>query len=133
MKVKALQTFFKARLHILWVNTPLNFASDTHTRERLESFAKRFMFKDCTINVFNYTEGEAGILEFARLIKADLIAMGTHARSGIAHLLNGSLVEDLVNHYEGQVWTYSLKNEAVESRVDKIGSKERLIWQHSIG
>lgn len=123
-KVKALQAFFNARLHILWVNTPLNFTSDTRTRERLESFAKRFMFKDYTINVFNYTEEERGILEFASLIKADLIAMGTHSRTGIAHLLNGSLAEDLVNHYEGQVWTYSLKNEPVEFPVDKIVSDE---------
>lgn len=123
MNVKALQTFFKARLHILWINTPLNFTSDTRTRERLESFAKRFMFKDYTINVFNYTEEERGILEFSSSIKADLIAMGTHARRGIAHLMNGSLVEDLVNHYEGQVWTYSLKNEPVGSPVDKIVSK----------
>ena len=82
------------------------------------------MFKDYTINVFNYTEEERGILEFASLIKADLIAMGTHSRTGIAHLLNGSLAEDLVNHYEGQVWTYSLKNEPVEFPVDKIVSDE---------
>ena len=124
MKVKALQTFFNARLHILWVNTPLNFTSDTRTRERLESFAKRFMFKDYTINVFNYTDEERGILEFASSIKADLIAVGTHARRGVAHLVNGSLAEDLVNHYEGQVWTYSLKNEPVSSSVDRMVSKQ---------
>lgn len=119
MKVKALQTFFKARLHILWVNTPLNFTSDTRTRERLESFVRRYMFKDYTINVFNYTEEELGILQFASSIKADLIAMGTHARRGIAHLVNGSLAEDVVNHYEGQVWTYSIRNEPMVTPVQK--------------
>ncbi|HEY9486945.1 MAG TPA: universal stress protein [Chryseosolibacter sp.] len=118
MKVKALQTFFKARLHILWVNTPLNFTSDTRTKERLEAFAKRFMFKDYTINVFNHTEEERGIREFTSSIKGDLIAMGTHARSGIAHLVDGSLAEDVVNHYEGRVWTYSLKNKPVGTSVE---------------
>lgn len=115
MKVKALQNFFKARLHIVWVNTPLNFTSDSQTRERLEAFAKRFMLKDYTINVFNHTDEERGILEFANSIKGDLIAMGTHGRKGISHLVNGSLAEDIVNHNKGLVWTYSLKTEQVEA------------------
>jgi hypothetical protein len=41
--------------------------------------------------------------------------MGTHARKGISHLVNGSLAEDVVNHYKGIVWTYSLKNEPVKA------------------
>jgi nucleotide-binding universal stress UspA family protein len=115
MKVKALQTFFKAHLHLVWINTPLNFTSDTVTNERLEAFAKRFMLKDYTISVFNHTDEERGILEFTRSIKGDLIAMGTHGRRGISHLINGSLAEDVVNHNRGLVWTYSLKNEPVEA------------------
>jgi nucleotide-binding universal stress UspA family protein len=113
MKVKSLQTFFGARLHIVWINTPSNFTSDHITIERLEAFAKRFMLKDYTINIFNHTDEETGIIGFAKSIKGDLIAMGTHGRKGISHLLNGSLAEDVVNHYRGLVWTYSLKNEPV--------------------
>ena len=115
MKVKALQAFFKARLHIVWINTPLNFTSDRVTRERLEAFAKRFMLKDYTINIFNQTDEEKGIVEFANSIKGDLIAMGTHGRKGFARVFNVSLAEDVVNHYKGLVWTYSLKNEPVEA------------------
>jgi nucleotide-binding universal stress UspA family protein len=115
MKVKALQDFFKAHLHLVWINTPLNFTSDTQTNARLEAFAKRFMLKDYTISVFNHTDEEKGILEFTRTVKGDLIAMGTHSRKGISHLLNGSLAEDVVNHNGGFVWTYSLKNEIVEA------------------
>lgn len=113
MKVKGLQDFFKARIHIIWVNTPLNFTSDSHTRERLEAFAKRYMFKNYTINVFNHRDEEKGILEFSNTIKGSLIAMGTHGRKGIAHLLTGSLAEDVVNHNKGLVWTYSLRKESV--------------------
>lgn len=115
MKIKSLQAFFKAKLHIVWVNTPLNFTSDLVTKRRLEAFAKRFMLKDYTVNIFNHTDEENGILEFSRFMKADLIAMGTHGRKGASHLLNGSLAEDVVNHYKGPVWTYSLKNEAVDA------------------
>jgi nucleotide-binding universal stress UspA family protein len=115
MKVKALQNFFKAHLHIVWVNTPVNFTSDNITKERLQQFAKRFMLKDFTVSVFNSTEEEKGILQFANIVKGDLIAMGTHGRKGIAHLVNGSLAEDVVNHNKGLVWTYALQNESVEA------------------
>ena len=115
MKVKAMQDFFKAQLHLVWINTPLNFTKDTVTIQRLEQFAKRFMLKNFTISVFNHTDEEKGILEYTRSIKGDLIAMGTHGRKGISHLVNGSLAEDIVNHNRGLVWTYSLKNEPVEA------------------
>ncbi len=110
MKVKALQSFFKAQLHLVWINTPLNFTSDTLTHERLEAFAKRFMLKDYTISVFNHTDEEEGIREFTTAVKGDLIAMGTHGRKGISHLINGSLTEDVVNHNNSFIWTYSMKN-----------------------
>lgn len=115
MKVKALQAFFKAHLHIVWINTPLNFTSDTETLKRLQSFADRFMLKDYSLHVFNHRDEEVGILEFSSKIKGDIIAMATHGRKGISHLLNGSLAEDVANHTKGLVWTYSLKNEPVEA------------------
>jgi nucleotide-binding universal stress UspA family protein len=115
MKVKALQNFFKAHLHLVWINTPLNFSSDTHTNERLAMFAKRFMLKDYTISIFNHTDEELGILDFAKSVKGDLIAMGTHGRKGISHVVNGSLAEDVVNHNKGLVWTYTIQNQTVEA------------------
>jgi nucleotide-binding universal stress UspA family protein len=115
MKVKQLQDFFKARLHILWINTPVNFVPDSTTYERLEAFAKRFMLNNCTINIYNDINAEDGIIRFATKIKGDLIAMGTRGRKGISHLLGGSIAEDVVNHTKGLIWTYSLKNEAVEA------------------
>jgi nucleotide-binding universal stress UspA family protein len=109
MKVKALQNFFKAHLYIVWINTPLNFTSDRITIERLNKFAKRFMFKDYSIQVFNCEEEERGILQFTQQIDGNLIAMGTHSRKGVAHVLSGSLAEDVVNHAQKPVWTYSIK------------------------
>ncbi len=109
MKVKALQAFFKAKIHILYVNTPTNFTSDTVTLERLKQFAKRFMFKNYTINIYNYPYEEDGIIHFTKSIKGNLIAMGTHGRKGISHMINGSLAEDVVNHTDCPIWTYTLK------------------------
>jgi nucleotide-binding universal stress UspA family protein len=115
MKVKALQHFFKAHLHIVWINTPLNFTNDTETIDRLTRFAKRYMLKNYTIHVFNHSNEESGILEYSKYIKADLIAMATHGRKGLSHFFNGSLAEDVANHATCPIWTYTLKNEPVEA------------------
>jgi nucleotide-binding universal stress UspA family protein len=109
MKVKELQNFFKANLHIVWINTPTNFTRDSITIKRLNAFGKRFMFKDYTVNVYNDPYEEAGVISFTKDVEADMIVMGTHGRKGVAHLLSGSVAEDVVNHTECPIWTYSLK------------------------
>lgn len=111
LKVKELQNFFKADLHIVYVNTPSNFRSDGQTRPLLKAFAKRFMLKDFSIHVYNDVDYEPGIINFAHDIKADLIVMATHGRRGISHLLLGSIAEDVVNHIDCPIWTLAGKVE----------------------
>lgn len=114
-KIKALQHFFKAHLHIVWINTPVNFTTDTETRQRLEKFVKRYQFKDYSVNIYNHVNPEDGIIEFSKLIDAGLIAMGTHGRTGIAHMIHGSLTESLVNHTDKLVWSYVMKPELAKT------------------
>lgn len=113
MKVKALQHFFDAHLHIVWINTPLNFTSDSVTRKRLEQFAKRYQFKNYTISTYSHVDPEGGIIEFAKSVDGTLIAMGTHSRKGFSHMMHGSLTESLVNHTNMLVWSYTMKGESV--------------------
>ena len=113
-KVKALQTFFKAHLHLVWINTPANFTPDTLTLKRLNTFAKQFVLRDFTINIFNHLSEEVGIIQFANTIKADLIAMGTHGRKGLSHMLLGSMTEDVTNHGKSLIWTCVIKNDKNE-------------------
>jgi nucleotide-binding universal stress UspA family protein len=115
MKVKELQEFFQAKVHLLWVNTPINFTADDVTIARLQAFAKRFMLKNFTINIFNYPNEEDGIAKFAASCKADMIAMGTSGKTGFAHVLNGSIAEDVVNHSQNLVWTFTPKYSEVEA------------------
>lgn len=108
-QVKALQAFFKATLHILYVNTPLHFTADDITFARLQHFAEHFQLDNFTLNVFNHTDEEEGIRQFTEKVKGELIAIGTHGRKGIAHLVNGSIAEDIVNHSDKLIWTYPIK------------------------
>jgi len=110
MKVKELQAFFKATLHIVYFNTPGNFQRDSETKEKLQSFAKRYMLKNYTTNVYNDLSEEEGLANFAHEVGADIIAMATHGRRGLNHLITGSIAEDVVNHLDCSIWTYKTKN-----------------------
>jgi nucleotide-binding universal stress UspA family protein len=108
-QVKRLQDFFKAQLHLVFINTPAVFRRDAKTMAELKDFAKRFMLKNFTINVYNDLNEEDGLKNFAELKKAGMIAMATHGRKGLAHLTVGSITEDAVNHINCPIWTYKLK------------------------
>ncbi len=108
-QVKALQFFFKAKLHLVYINTPSNFRRDLDTKQLLNGFATRYLFKDFTINIYNDMDQESGLINFAQEMKADMVAMGTHGRMGLAHLMSGSLAEDVVNHIACPIWTFKKK------------------------
>lgn len=107
-EVKALQKFYDATLHIVFINTPAHFVRDTITIRKLNDFVERFSLKNCTTNIFNDPYEESGVNSFTKMIGADMVAMGTHGRKGIAHILSGSLTEDVVNRVDYPVWTYMI-------------------------
>lgn len=109
-KVKALQEFFRATLHLVYINTPVNFLDDSVTHERLARFAQQHGLSNYTLNVYNHADLEEGINQFVRETDAELIAMGTHGRTGLAHIVNGSLAEAVANHTDRIIWTYTLKH-----------------------
>jgi len=108
-RLKQLQQMLKATLHIVWVNTPANFTPDNITQVKLKDFAMRYMLTNYTLNIYNDIEEKTGVINFARHKEADMIAMGTHGRKGISHLLVGSIAEDVVNHVEIPIWTTHLE------------------------
>jgi nucleotide-binding universal stress UspA family protein len=108
-KVKDLQNFLGARLHILLINTPSAFMRDAEGKERLEEFAKHYQLNDYELHFRSYRKEEEGIIEFAQSNDIDLLVMATHARKGLAHLFNGSVTEGVVNHLKSSVWTFAIK------------------------
>lgn len=99
---------FKAKIHLLMVNTPTSFITTSDANRRMQGFVKGIAFKDYTMNIYNDESIESGILNFANEIKADLIGISTHGRQGLSHFINGSLSEDLVNHAKKPVLTFKI-------------------------
>ena len=89
---------FDPKVHLLKVNTPSAFQRSSDTYKAIDEFLQRHELHKFSTTVYNDLSVEEGILDFARGIDADMIAMATHGRKGFFHVVNGSLTEDIVNH-----------------------------------
>ena len=108
-RIKALQKWFDADLYLVIINTPGSFETTRESASRIKLFANRYEIEHAVAEIYNSNSEEEGIVEFAEDIDADLIAMATHGRTGLAHLLTGSIAEDVVNHAKRPVWTFKVK------------------------
>ncbi|MBX2963850.1 MAG: universal stress protein [Cyclobacteriaceae bacterium] len=108
--VKRAQEMYDSTIHLVRINTPGNFQRDAVVKKYMTDFAKKLQLKNYTINVFNDITEEEGIIYFAESINADMITMATHGRTGFAHVLAGSIAEDVVNHSKRPVLTFVVKH-----------------------
>lgn len=108
--VRRTQQIYNSTIHLVRINTPGNFQRDAVVKKSMQDFAKKLQLKDYTLNVFNDLSEEEGIIYFADSIDADLVAMATHGRTGFAHVLAGSIAEDVVSHSKRPVLTFVTKH-----------------------
>lgn len=99
---------FGAKVHLVMVNTPNNFKTSAQSEAIMARFTAGMDTENLSIHIYNDTNVEKGILNFSSSINADLIGMCTHGRKGLAHFLNGSISEDLVNHATRPVVTFRI-------------------------
>lgn len=104
----ALNKVVGANLHLLMVNTPNSFKATHVAEETLETFLEDITDKEFDLSIYNDINVEKGILNYCQKIDADLIAIATHGRTGLAHFFNGSISEDLVNHSPISVLTFKI-------------------------
>lgn len=95
-----------AKLHLLYVNTPVDFRTSHQTMKIMKNFIKGMGVENYSLNIYNDVSVEKGVLNFTKHINAQLIGMGTHGRKGISHFFNGSISEDMVNHAQMPVITF---------------------------
>ncbi len=94
-KFLAFSKNFKAKLHLLKVNTVEDFECTQASKDKIKNFLNDFDAPKVTINIHNDTSVVNGILNFSNNVNADLIALSTHGRSGLSHLFNSSVSKDL--------------------------------------
>ncbi|HET8839786.1 MAG TPA: universal stress protein [Flavobacteriaceae bacterium] len=97
-----------AKIHLVYINTANKFKTSMYLENIMSEFVEGLEFQNYTLNVHNDDSIEKGIVNFAERKNANLIGISTHGRKGLAHLLNGSLSEDLVNHVNMPVITFKI-------------------------
>ena len=107
--VKRAQQLYDSTVHLVRINTPGDFQRDHIVKDEMQKFAKNIGLKNHTINVYNDVNVEEGVIRFADSIDADMIAMATHGRTGFAHVIAGSVAEDVVGHAKRPVLTFVVK------------------------
>jgi len=97
-KIRFFADLYNARIELLKIITPKDFESTLQSQKLIKNFIEKFKLKNFSINIYNADNIEKGIIDFSDNINADIIAIETHGRTGFAHLINGSLTEDIVKH-----------------------------------
>ncbi len=99
-------------MHLVYVNSPDgNFKSSTEIDKCISRFLKQAegdLKSMSNVNIVSDYSIEKGILNFANVIGADIIAVATHGRKGLAHFFEGSISEDLANHSTLPVMTFKI-------------------------
>lgn len=94
-KILAFCKLFDAELIVGVINTRDNYATTKYATENYESLLATFPYEKSRLIIRNDDSVQEGITELVDAEKIDLITMLTHGRTGIAHLIYGSIAEDL--------------------------------------
>lgn len=103
-KIKAMQEMFRARLHLLRINTDEE-QEESEVLASLESYASHYQLSNYTMSVRNTDDIRQGILQFAREMNSDMILMATHGNRDPKDMYKQSITADVVNHANLLVWT----------------------------
>ncbi len=107
-KLVAFAKVFKAHLNLVMINTPNSFKSNIVAEKRMADFMQDYDLTDYSLHIYNDTNVEKGILNFANKVNADIIGVCTHGRTTFAHFFVGSISEDLMNHAPKPVLTFKI-------------------------
>lgn len=78
----------------------LKFLTDANNPNPLSALNKVVQYNDYSV--------EAGIFAYSQVANADIIALPTQGRQGLAHFFSGSIGEDVVNHSDLPVMTFKV-------------------------
>jgi nucleotide-binding universal stress UspA family protein len=112
-KARKLFDTLGAQMQLLYVHLPAEqFRSTTEVQERIERFFAEAGWDDHelmeSIDFYSDYTVEDGLFSYSNKVGADVIAIPTHGRRGLAHFFSGSIGEDIVNHSDIPVITFKI-------------------------
>jgi nucleotide-binding universal stress UspA family protein len=109
--LKAFQKLVGGHIYVVWVNTPNGFKREMLIHTSLKAFAKKYALENYSLHVFSDLNPEQGLIEFAEMMKADMLATGTHQRRGLDRLVAGSITERVISKSKWPIWTCKIEGD----------------------
>ncbi len=112
-RAKAIFDMFGIDMQLLYINLAGDFRSTREIEKRILKFLTQANDPNPlkTLNSvvqYNDYSVEAGIFAYSQVANADIIALPTQGRQGLAHFFSGSIGEDIVNHSDLPVMTFRI-------------------------
>ena len=131
--IKSFADVFEAKCHLLKIIADSNFKARNLAKKEGEHFLKENGFGKYPITILSDFKSKAsGISRFAEVNKADVIALGTHGRHGLAHFLKGSIAEDVVNYSFLPVLTVNFHKKMLNPAVKVPTLKKKVRYESDI-
>ncbi|SMD32112.1 Nucleotide-binding universal stress protein, UspA family [Reichenbachiella faecimaris] len=106
--LKELQSYYGAKIHMIKVfNSEWTTAGEV--QERMKAFISKVKLENCTTVAKNSSDLAEAILDYASSIDAGMIAIGTHDRHGLLHLLASHVSKNVLNHAHRPIWTKAIR------------------------
>jgi nucleotide-binding universal stress UspA family protein len=93
--VKFAQTM-RAKLTLMYINTPLYFISERESQERFRSFIEKYQLSGTETKLYCDLHEDEGIVHCAHDLSANLIVLVTNKRKGLSRILSGSVSEEVI-------------------------------------
>jgi nucleotide-binding universal stress UspA family protein len=127
--LNAITALLNAKLVLTKIITPNKFETTAETEKQIEEFRNKNSLFTYATSVYYAESKEEGIRRAAKALGADMIALGTHGRHGLAHFFMGSIAEDVVSHASLPVLTLNFhrfnqanKTEHTQEKVQPFNS-----------
>jgi len=127
-QIKIFAELYDAHIDLLKVITPKDFEPTPLSLKLIDNFIKRFNLKKYSVNIYNAHTIEKGITDFCNEVKADLIAIETHGRTGLSHIISGSLAENVALNEDRPVLSIKI----TELPENILGLKRYITYQEKL-
>lgn len=131
-RVIDLSVIFQAKLHFLYVVLNRDFLNLDKSRETIIYRSSKFDLKGHDIEMVVADTQEEGINQFIEDTRADLLALCTHGRGGLANFFWGSVAENMTAFASVPVLTYNIHKKKIEKAAKPV-TRERIVLRNKSG
>ncbi len=126
--IKNFAEIFDAKIQIVKIMSAPTLRGKQEMDKLFENILGEAHNEKISTHTYYHNQKEIGIRNFAQTVNADLIALGTHGRHGLARFFKGSIAENLVNHAPLPVLTINFHKKQLEGRqpLRKVSAEDQI-------